>query len=1581
MSTNRTHPAGGAQREPTDWERAAATRVAGLRMRLLDLKNSNRLLNFKFAARSRSHVRVIEASSDAILENLVEGKRLAFHALPEKSDEPPDEKSDQFLMALEQARNSDSVYREELEALDDDPDGEETRRIERRLKDRVRAQLGLTPLAEIKEITLANFARLHDIDPQFDLPPLEKSKNQANDYLRVLMLPDQMERSLAGISNQARTALQEKGVNTFYVAIGYLEWYESESSEKSMFAPLLLHQIDIERKLVYSKYQYNIGSLGEETDVNKTLSERLGQDFGLRLPLFEEDDTPEAYFSKLEKVIEGKTRWRVRRFVVVGHFSFARLVIYNDLDPKLWPGEVGIVGNSNILELFAGGDKGDKEESFSAEEYEVDNPTVASKVPLLITDADASQFSAIVDVMDGKNLALKGPPGTGKSQTITNIIAAALAKGRRVLFVAEKMAALDVVKKRLTNVGLGDFCFEIHSTKARKKDLLEALEARLEIQNKLQPPNNLDAAVAELEKHRLQLSDYVGLINTEFGADGKTVHSILWAEQRSRHAGVDLPKALDSVRLSNVDVLTEAEFTERRRKLAALGELNQSIVKVHGVVERHPWHGVGTTELNLFDQEELITLGERLKAALNAFSDAVLALVAELGTEIADDLATSEKLTAELDRLPPLAPEADKHLLAAMAEPITRQALKDLLDCIVRWTEAKAKIETLGDPERMSARVADLNMLAEAAERFKLMDETPASLFPLAESLRIRSAECRRATAHAKRLFKAFGFPDGKLTLSNLRRLIAAVRHLAALPKHLAGFRARKLVDDVMGVQFLIGAQLEEAGRKAKPLRAFLADELQRFTFQFDDDPDAYRRHAASLRSAGIFGFLHADVRAAKRAYRSIQRTRAKVRASRMADDLDQLASALRETRTIEQNPNLRELCGERFKGIETPFDDLFVAHSWMIETKRLTPVTDDIDQQIRKILLEGTVETLNAIMGLASDPAHALLEQLTNALAPSGGTIEDLIEWCDRRAKIAEISGALAQKVGLFDSTLFGCLPGVAKDAEVMCDAAARMASNQRAREVLGDQYKDFATDQRLLGNAHDAAQAIEDAGLPEYLQRHLFSANHDVRIEHLNALKTKLAAATTKARSAWLTFKERAKVDDVAFYGRPFETVSAAIMADRTALAIADQNALAAWIEYRRAWQDCVNLGLNPLLGAFDGSPLLPERLRAAFDRVFYRSLARAALERYPGLARFTGMTQKQARDRFQELDRQVLNLHQQSLAARLARAAIDPGARTPQIKDYTGLVLIHHELSRARHISIRKLLDRAGRAIQQMKPCFMMSPLSVAQFLKPGGLRFDLLVIDEASQMRPEEALGSIVRADQTVIVGDPMQLPPTSFFDRADQFIGTDDEAEEKIDSESILDLALATYRPARDLRWHYRSRHESLIAFSNRNFYGDKLIVFPSPLDSDKAKREPQFGVFNHFVGGKYKSSLNLLEAQAVAEAAVAFMRDNPDRSLGVVTLNQPQQELLLGEIDRLVARDYRAAKYREKWESTLEYFFVKNLENVQGDERDVIFISTVYGPDADTAGTGNFGARTGIFTGQYRIHRRMRFSVHTRVPP
>src|SRR5262249_34483259 len=157
-----------------------------------------------------------------------------------------------------------------------------------------------------------------------------------------------------------------------------------------------------------------------------------------------------------------------------------------------------------------------------------------------------------------------------------------------------------------------------------------------------------------------------------------------------------------------------------------------------------------------------------------------------------------------------------------------------------------------------------------------------------------------------------------------------------------------------------------------------------------------------------------------------------------------------------------------------------------------------------------------------------------------------------------------------------------------------------------------------------------------------------------------------------------------------------------------------------------------------------------------------------------------------------------------------------------------------------------------------------------------------------------------------------------------------DEQEIVDNESILDLALAEFRPARELLWHYRSRHESLIAFSNRFFYDDRLIVFPSPLDPERERREPKLGVYHHLIEGEYKGHINIEEARLVAEATVAFMTAEPNKSLGIVTLNQAQRDVLLDEIERLVTRERSAARYVEHWEDTLEPFIVKNLENVQG---------------------------------------------------
>ncbi|MEK7393937.1 MAG: DEAD/DEAH box helicase, partial [Fibrobacterota bacterium] len=244
-------------------------------------------------------------------------------------------------------------------------------------------------------------------------------------------------------------------------------------------------------------------------------------------------------------------------------------------------------------------------------------------------------------------------------------------------------------------------------------------------------------------------------------------------------------------------------------------------------------------------------------------------------------------------------------------------------------------------------------------------------------------------------------------------------------------------------------------------------------------------------------------------------------------------------------------------------------------------------------------------------------------------------------------------------------------------------------------------------------------------------------------------------------------------------------------------------------------------------------------------------------------------------------------------------------------------------------------------------MMSPLSVAHYLKPESVRFDMLVMDEASQIRPEEALGAIARAAQVIVVGDPNQLPPTSFFERSIE-AADDDEGDEETGAafsgtQSILEVANQFY-PTRYLKWHYRSHHQSLIAFSNARFYDGRLIVFPSPSD-----RNPQLGVTYHYIeGATYSSRQNLTEAVRVVDATLEHVALHPDLSLGVATLNLTQRNLIEELLEQRVRGDKSWTTYCAQWEQKGLPFFVKNLENVQGDERDVIFVSTTFGPALGT---------------------------------
>jgi very-short-patch-repair endonuclease len=448
--------------------------------------------------------------------------------------------------------------------------------------------------------------------------------------------------------------------------------------------------------------------------------------------------------------------------------------------------------------------------------------------------------------------------------------------------------------------------------------------------------------------------------------------------------------------------------------------------------------------------------------------------------------------------------------------------------------------------------------------------------------------------------------------------------------------------------------------------------------------------------------------------------------------------------------------------------------------------------------------------------------------------------------------------------------------------------------------------------------------------------------------ALRTALAGAKTALeawRAAWDVVGER-----LAF---PAETrpqlagwafASGLAQAGRWASSL---GLLPAWTGYVRARLDVERKGLKELSERLHGGERAPAE--AILESAWARGIVDRAWRERPELKGFDAVAHQGAQARFREADTRVFAMNRAKLAELHWKSL--PGGI-----GYGGVGLLRKEsLKKARHLPIRRLMEQAGAALQSVKPVFLMSPMSIAQFLPPGGPTFDLVVFDEASQVKPVDAFGAILRGRQLVVVGDEKQMPPTSFFDTHLTSEGPraeDEETNVVQDVQSILGLCASKGMPSRMLRWHYRSRHDSLIALSNREFYDGKLVVFPSPVRT----AEGEGLAYRHLPDTAYDRGTtrsNPKEAEAVAQAVHDHFKARPRLSLGVVAFSQAQREV----IEDLLEARFRKEPDFDAWANAPsdEPFFVKNLENVQGDERDVMLISVGYGRDAQGQVTMNFG--------------------------
>lgn len=1515
---------------------AARGLLASLRTRLLDLTATNPLISFNHTRNtgSRTHLRAVDIDINALVQAVMEGQDVTLYALPPLDDIQADafEDLDDTFLAIEGATQEETGG----DGATDDAAGKVATGGRQSPAQNKKRKPAITRAA------IEAHAIRSGINVSYEMCRGPNTDASGVSF-QTLLWPESFQKTASKIYDTVRGHQEETGINTLHLALGSLEWYETEYSDKAFTTPLVVLQVVLERKVVHGVYKYSLSSADVSPQVNRTLSEKLYNQFRFRLPDLTDETDIWEYFDRVAEIIcASRPRWCVRPYVTLAQFPFARLVMFNDLSEEAWSSELA---ERPLIKEILGGNEGDGPvaQRFAAE-HDVDGSEVRGVVPFIALEADASQHSAIYDAMSGKNLVIQGPPGTGKSQTITNIIATAMAAGKRILFIADKQAALQVVKARLDEVGLGDFCLDLHSGRSRKSIVMEDMAKRINLHMTWRDQRALDASQVELDRRRSALNDYASIMNRPFGQTQMTVHDIIWSDRRRRTAAGNVSFGLEKVIIHNAEAMTAVTVENARARLRRFEQQAIPMKAAWPDIAAHPWFGMMNTRIASLEFGAIIRAAEMAAEGAERTveaSDALLSIGFNKETSYTRLMSRAKSLidlNVPLDLpFPYYSALRSRHLRQETTEWLYKcEACAANLQKVVAWGFEEATGDCAEDATKYEKMADRITAAISLVGRSFPPGLTVGGMREWADMLMKDGERLHELVDTALLISKSAGDADpvsredirALLTFSGCLRTLD-LSWIDRLGPGLTGRNAQQTFDAVR--------------RDCQAVRA-QADDLAA-TYHMASIPEAgiLREAAATLRAAGLMAFMNSAVRQATRIYQGLRKTPSSTSRAEMAAGLDVLAEHKERVAGLALNSDYKTLIGPDYRGFETDFALVEPPFAWVVSVRRQMLEFGERGTRLRDALLTVGPDALERLyVSLRSIPLERSLEHLSQLDSVSSPPQEAAAI----RAKASQVNAAAdrLRDCGVDPGIGLSDISTIVSDLRCASQWLKKVTPPDLLVSAVGERIIHPLRDNSAIKQAMDVAEDIANSSLPEEVTDYVFQSSPEQLANHVKPLAEAFLDALQKMHEDSGYARKLLDINDRDFFGEPIDKLPPQAIAKRFRKASDAAHDMGEWVAFNRERQALVAEGLGDLLVYWENTSSTLSMVEM-FELAYHHSLVKAVFAAYPVLEEFSGLSQEECRQRFADLDRQATVLARKKLAYTLSRREPPAGNRAGRRSEWTDYALLQNETNKQkRHIPLRKLFDQAGDAIQALKPCFMMSPISVAQYLKAEGLTFDLLVIDEASQMLPEDAMGAIARSAQIVVVGDHMQLPPTNFFGAAKDDIGDDDEDEEAVDAESILDLASSTYQPTRRLRVHYRSRHESLIAFSNRRFYDDALIVFPSPGDASATA-----GVSLINVDGIYSGNVNRKEADAVCAAAVSHMHDFPDRSLGIGTINSKQRDLIMEQMELLQSQDPVVAEFcaRENWGGRIEPFFVKNLETIQGDERDTIFVSTLFGPPSE----------------------------------
>ncbi|MFO0905637.1 MAG: DUF3320 domain-containing protein [Pirellulales bacterium] len=1242
------------------------------------------------------------------------------------------------------------------------------------------------------------------------------------DELVCIVEERELDARLTALFRKVRNDLEEGGSNTLYLAVGFLRWKPDVSDDRTYRAPLLLVPVKLQR--VGASSRYTLTRHEDDVRINATMLQLLKKDFDCdvsdlenQLPMDDSGVDVPAVFNRVRQAVREIPGFEVVEEAVVSSFSFAKYLMWKDLVERV----DHLQENRIVRHLIHRPDQPFPTSGSGAlpQPREIDARYAPADIvhPL---PADSSQLAAVMAASEGHDLVIIGPPGTGKSQTIANLISQCLAVGKTVLFVAEKTAALDVVHRRLKEHGLGDCCVELHSNKAERRKFLDQLAESWMRRSKVQA-DEWTTVAEQLRVRRDQLNEYARAVHAVEG-NGWSAYRAMGECVRGRKVATPRLEWADNAAHEH------AHYVEFETVIA---ELAKTFIAV--AADAALSH-VQAAEWSVAWEARLLRACEQLASASRAMLASVGKLFGAIQLVSLTDLSPDQlgllyRLTAEL-----------AHPTLPTPVLLRRERLVDLSDSLRErgellrhWSEATRALD---------------NSLVEFCAHHGV-------------AATVEAVEKRRRTLF--RLAKEWMRPD--------------------LPPAELIFHSRwdEMTAAISDRPALLHAR-DEAHR-ALESRSFNMSLVNRI-------PIASLVREWRQACSSLWPLTHWKKKQVERKLQAYLRSGVRAEPELDLQLLEEFHAA-----------------GQR---VQENLESLELSPTLQSQVVRDAHSLDAHIQDARRLRAElANAEFDVAVVDAAVQGNLAALTQAARRILPPGREFEAVRE--QLRANLAQLELPI------------GLQTAVEHDADAL-EGPVKMAST--IRESLRE----------LAGAGEQTSAALEAIlSLPD-------ATRQELAVECFRSAKV--------FREAWADYTRLAN-------STPTSRETRTVLADSELQArrVLERRALLKpWTVWIAVQAKARRLGLGMFVDALQSGELRAQDAVARFRLAYARWWLPAMVDRSRALRVFQRFLHEEAIEEFQRLD----ELARRAAAPRARHVAAHDLPASDQVPRKSELGLLRHQMTLKKPSkSIREMISGMPEVFTKLAPCLLMSPLSIAQYLPTHMSMFDVVVFDEASQIATWDAIGAIARGRQTIIVGDPKQLPPTNFFGRAenDEDVAELDDYEK--DLESILDEVVAAGLPTNQLNWHYRSRHESLIAFSNWTYYGNQLVTFPAAESTD---RGVSFRLVQEGVYDRGKSRTNRQEAESIVADLVARMQrclaSPPTQRLtyGVVTFNRQQQTLIQDLLDEALRRHPELEWFfaDDRFEPTM----VKNLENVQGDERDVMLFSITFGKDAAGKFPIDFGA-------------------------